>query len=186
MVIALISLVPRPHPLVLRGKRGLVNLDIILGPGKGIWALQWDCSFSAVIWPANHRNAKRHCLLYKFESSARARRAQAALLTNQIQGLFRHNSCGARALSRPNQENGPNSPDPFSLAEGGVWERDYVLISARGHAHHVMRGHKPLQMHGFPIQTYGKTSKCHNFNSKVWIKILSGQISSFDAFCMPI
>ena len=30
-----------------------------------------------------------------------------------------------RALSRPNQENDPNSPDPFSLAEGGVWERDY-------------------------------------------------------------
>ena len=29
-----ISLVPRPHPL--RGKRGLVNLDTILGPGKGI------------------------------------------------------------------------------------------------------------------------------------------------------
>ena len=28
------SLVPRPHPL--RGKRGLVNLDTILGPGKGI------------------------------------------------------------------------------------------------------------------------------------------------------
>ena len=32
------SLVPRPHPLALalRGKRGLVNLDTILGPGKGI------------------------------------------------------------------------------------------------------------------------------------------------------
>ena len=42
-----------------------------------------------------------------------------------------------------------------------------------------------LQMHGFPVQTYGKTSKCHNFNSKVWIKILSGQISSFGPFCVP-
>ena len=27
----------------------------------------------------------------------------------------------ARALSWPNQENGSNSPDPFSLLEGGVW-----------------------------------------------------------------
>ena len=39
--------------------------------------------------------------------------------------------------------------------------------SARDHAHHVTRGRKTLQMHGFPIQTYGKISKCHNFNSNV-------------------
>ena len=71
------------------------------------------------MWLANRSNVKRHCLLYNFESSARA---QAALLTNQIQGLFQYNGGGARALSRPNQENGPNSPDLFSLAEGGVWD----------------------------------------------------------------
>ena len=64
------NLVPRPHPQ--GGKRGLVNLDTILGPGKGIWVLQWDCSFSVVIWLTNHRNTKCHCLLYEFESSAHA------------------------------------------------------------------------------------------------------------------
>ena len=36
------------------------------------------------------------------------------------------------------------------------------------------------------IQTYGETSKGHNFNSKEWIKNLSSQISSFDPFCMPM
>ena len=41
------------------------------------------------------------------------------------------------------------------------------VYSTRGHAHHVERGRKTLQMHGFPIQTYGKTLKCNNFNSKV-------------------
>ena len=34
----------------------------------------------------------------------------------------------------------------------------------RGHAHHVARG--ALQMYGFPIQTHGITSNCHNFNSE--------------------
>ena len=65
-----ICFMPRPHPL--QGKRSLVNLDTILGPGKGIWAFQWDCSFSTVIWHANHRNAICHYLLYKFESAAHA------------------------------------------------------------------------------------------------------------------
>ena len=43
-----------------------------------------------------------------------------------------------------------------------------------------------LQMHGFPIQTYGETSKGRNFNSKAWIKIPKGQISAFDPFCVPV
>ena len=60
-------------------------------------------------------------LQYKFESSART---HVALLTNQIQGLFQYCCGGAHTLSRPNQE---NSPDPFSLAEGGVWARDYAV-----------------------------------------------------------
>ena len=70
------NLMPRSHPQ--GGKRGLVNLDTILGQGKGIWAVQWDCSFSTVIWLANHRNEKCIYLLYKFELSARA---HPALLT---------------------------------------------------------------------------------------------------------
>ena len=45
-------------------------------------------------------------------------------------------------------------------------------------AHHVERGRKILQMHGFPTKTYRKTLKGRNFKSKVWVKILSGQISS--------
>ena len=40
-------------------------------------------------------------------------------------------------------------------------------VRALGHAPHEASGRKTLQMHGFPIQMYGKTSKCHNFNSKV-------------------
>ena len=43
-----------------------------------------------------------------------------------------------------------------------------------------------LQTHGFPVQTYGETSKGRNFNSKAWIKNLSGQISNFDPFCVPM
>ena len=58
------------------------------------------------------------------------------------------------------------------------------IILTCGHAHHVERGHKTLQMCGFPIQTYGKTLKCNNFNSDVNQKSL--QISSFDPFCVPI
>ena len=37
-----------------------------------------------------------------------------------------------------------------------------------------------------PIQTYGKTSKGRSFNSKVWIKVTLGQISSFNPFCVPM
>ena len=91
-----------------------------LGPGKGIWEFQCDCSFSVVIRLADCRNVTRHYLQYKFELA----RAHASLLTDQIQGLFQYTNGGTRPLSRPNQENGPNSPDPFSLAEGGVWARD--------------------------------------------------------------
>ena len=43
-----------------------------------------------------------------------------------------------------------------------------------------------LQTHGFPVQTYGETSKGRNFDSKAWIKIPQGQISSFDPFCVPM
>ena len=46
-------------------------------------------------------------------------------MTNQIQGLFHYRSVGARPPSRPNQGNGPNSPDPFPPFWGGVWARDY-------------------------------------------------------------
>ena len=45
---------------------------------------------------------------------------------------------------------------------------------------------KTLQTHGFPVQTYGETSKGRNFDSKAWIKIPEGQISSFDPFCVPM
>ena len=58
----------------------------------------------------------------------------AALLTNQIQGLFQYRSGGACRLSQPNQENGPNSPDPFSLTEGGVWGRDYTVVNVESDA----------------------------------------------------
>ena len=61
------SLVPRSHPREWKKGSG----EFGHGPGKEIWALQWDCSFSVVIWLTNRRNAKRRCLLYKFESSAR-------------------------------------------------------------------------------------------------------------------
>jgi hypothetical protein len=36
------------------------------------------------------------------------------------------------------------------------------LMCARSPAHHVARGRKTLQTHGFPIQSYGGTSKGHN------------------------
>ena len=59
----------------------------------------------------------RHHLLCKFESSARA---HAALLTNQTTCFsITFSAC---PLSRPNQGIGPNSPDLFSLTEGGVLE----------------------------------------------------------------
>ena len=32
------------------------------------------------------------------------------------------------------------------------------------------RGRKTLQIHGFPIQTYGKTLKCNNFNQEYIIE----------------
>ena len=44
------------------------------------------------------------------------------------------------------------------------------------------RGWKTLQIYGFPIQT----SKCHNLNSKVWIKILLHQISRCDPFMWTV
>ena len=64
------------------------------------------------------------------------------------------------------------------------WVKIVTFMYARSHAPHVARGRKTLQMHGFPIQTCGETSKHHNFNSKVWIKILLHQISRCDPFCM--
>ena len=51
---------------------------------------------------------------------------------------------------------------------------------------HVARGRKTLQTYGFPMQIYGKHSRCHNFNSKAWIKILLRQTSSFNSFCVLI
>ena len=38
------------------------------------------------------------------------------------------------------------------------------VYGTHGHAHHVEHGRKTLQMHGFPIQTYGKHSRGHIFN----------------------
>ena len=52
--------------------------------------------------------------------------------------------------------------------------------------YHTAHAHKTLQTNGFPVQTYGKTSKGHNFNSKAWIKIPKGQNPAFDPFCMPV
>ena len=40
----------------------------------------------------------------------------------------------------------------------------HVYVRARGPAPHVARGQK---QHGFPVQTYGETSKGRNFNCKV-------------------
>ena len=51
---------------------------------------------------------------------------------------------------------------------------------------HVERGLKHCKHYGFPIQTYGKTSKCHNFNSEAWINNPRRQTSSFDPFCVHI
>ena len=87
-------IVSRPDPTLCKGK-DLVNLDTILGPGKGIWTFQ---CFIAVIWLANHRNAMCHHLLCKFKSSARA---HAALLTNQT--ICFSITFSACPLSRPNQ-----------------------------------------------------------------------------------
>ena len=39
-----VSLVPRPHPQCGPRKRVWVNNDTILGPGKGIWTFQSECS----------------------------------------------------------------------------------------------------------------------------------------------
>ena len=57
------------------------------------------------------------------------------------------------------------------------WVMVVTLMCARGSAPHVARGRKTLKRHGF-LYKHGKTSKGHNFNCKVWIKNLSGQISS--------
>ena len=64
--------------------------------------------------------------IYKFESSARA---QAALLTNQIQGLFQYNGGGARALSRPNQENVHQTPFPSQrVGSGNETNAQHALV----------------------------------------------------------
>ena len=47
------------------------------------------------------------------------------------------------------------------------WVKVIMLMCSRGSISHVVCGQKTLQMHGFHIQTYEKTLKCHNFNSKV-------------------
>ena len=87
-------------------------MDTILGPGKGIWGFQSNCSFSTVIWLANHRH---HCLLYKLNH---------CLAPAQPCWPIRSEICisaavGARPQSQPNQGNGPNSPDTLSLREVG-------------------------------------------------------------------
>ena len=51
-----------------------------------------------------------------------------------------------------------------------------TFVCTRGHAPHVACGRKTLQMYGFPMQTYGKTLRRHNFNSKVWIKNLCSNL----------
>jgi hypothetical protein len=61
-----VQLVSCPDPTLKEGK-GSGEF------GHNPWARERnlrDCSFSVVIWLANRRNAKCHCLLYKFESSA--------------------------------------------------------------------------------------------------------------------
>ena len=99
--------------LTLEEGKGLVNLDTMLGPGKGIWALQWDCSFSRVIWLTYCRNEEHHCLLYKFQSSAHAQprpwpiRSEVCFTTTV--------SARTHQAMQPNQGNSPNSPDPFPL-----------------------------------------------------------------------
>ena len=42
------------------------------------------------------------------------------------------------------------------------WVKVVMFMHMRSHASHVARGRKTLQMHGFPLQTYGITSKGHN------------------------
>ena len=60
-----------------------------------------------------------------------------------------------------------------------------TFMCARVPAPHKARGRKTLQMHSF-LYKHGKTSRDHNFNSKVWVKIPLRQISSFNPFCVPM
>jgi hypothetical protein len=117
-----VCLVSCPDP-PSRREKGLVNLDTILGPGKAIWALQWDCSFSVVMWLANRRNAKRHCQLYKFESSAHARSRpwpiRSKVCFSTAVSARAHRAGQTKECVRINQT--------LSLLEGGVWARDYCL-----------------------------------------------------------
>jgi hypothetical protein len=108
------TLVPRPHPQ--RMEKGLVNLDTILGPGKGIWALQWDCSFSVVIWLANRRNAKRYCQLYKFESSAHARSRPWPIRSKVVSAL----QC-RRAPTEPAKPAKPRNVSKFTRPLSLLW-----------------------------------------------------------------
>ena len=66
------------------------------------------------------------------------------------------------------------------------WVKVVTFMCPRSPAPHVARGwEKTLHLHGFPVQTYGKTSKDRNFNSKAWIKFFQVK-STFDPFCVPV
>ena len=82
------SLVPRPHPL--RGKRILVYMDIILGPGKGIWAFQSDRSSVKVMHVTiYHRNLEGPITMQVCSCYAIYWIAHTCVLTNQNTGLSR-------------------------------------------------------------------------------------------------
>ena len=55
------------------------------------------------------------------------------------------------------------APYTAVLSKSGEDRHIHVCVTTPTH---IARGRKTLQMYGFPIQTYGKTSKCHNFNSE--------------------
>ena len=107
------ELVSCPDPTLCKGKGVWWIWTQSLGQGK-----EFECSnvIAASAQSYGSPTAGMHCAItcniYKFESSART---HAALLTNQVQSLFQYCSGGACPLSLPNQDNSPNSPDPFSL-----------------------------------------------------------------------
>ena len=112
------SLVPRPHPQ--GGKGGLVNMDTILGPGKGIWAFQSDCSFSTVIWLTNRRH---HCLLHCWIASLPLRS-----LADQSDQRFALAQVCWRMRSepaKPRKWSKFTRPYMYFLARGRVWAWDY-------------------------------------------------------------
>ena len=61
-----------------------------------------------------------------------------------------------------------NTPRMHTKQANGLYSNFEKLCEPRVFpVFHVARGRKTLQTYGFPIQTYGKTLKGRNFNSKV-------------------